>query len=339
MARFISILSAFTSFTLSFFFRKKKIDLVIDTDVDTDDMMAIAFLLNEPSVNLVAITTSGVGMAQFDCSAPNILNLLQLLGSPHIPVTYGAKEALSPYSNFPQDWRKAVDTIYGIPLPKSPINPQILSSSEMIIKQVKTAQSRNKKIHLLCLGPLTNIAIALTKDKSIATGIEKIVMMGGAIDGLGNVVGKDFGKAHPNSEYNIYLDALAAEKVFSSGIPVELIPLKATDSVPMDREFIEKLEGIAKTTAARFVAQVSASFVKSQPTVDVYYWDPLAAVILVDPTVGLNKKTMKIKINLQKESDLYGSIEEIADGAPISVYLGADGEKFYDRFTKSLNRK
>ncbi len=328
-----------------------KTALLIDTDADSDDMMAICMLLKEPRIEVKAITTSGVGMATYEKAAPNIRNLLAFLGRSDIPVTSGAKISLSPISNFPASWRSDADNIQGFVLPKSDSTPVAISSSEMIVKQVKDAQAKGRKLDILAIGPMTNIAHALEDAPEIVSGIRKIVLMGGTIDVPGNVVGEDKGLAHPKSEYNIYLDALAASRVFESGIPIELVPLDATNSVPITDAIIARITKETTPTAG-FIRFISAKFVLSQAPAKVYYWDPLAAAILTDPKIGKDKRLLRVKVNLNDKSANYGSLVTSApkslytkdmktdpNGAVMTVYLSADSAKFYEMFIQSVNRK
>ena len=76
----------------------------------------------------------------------------------------------------------------------------------------------------LCpLGPLTNVALALTREPKIAGRIGRIVLMGGGFFEGGNVT--------PAAEFNIYVDPHAADVVFRSGAPIVMMPLDVTHKV------------------------------------------------------------------------------------------------------------
>jgi inosine-uridine nucleoside N-ribohydrolase len=63
---------------------------------------------------------------------------------------------------------------------------------------------------------MTNLAVALTQDPTIARGIKQVVLMGGAFLTRGNVT--------PAAEFNIYVDPHAAAVVFASGLPIVVLP-------------------------------------------------------------------------------------------------------------------
>ncbi len=72
-------------------------------------------------------------------------------------------------------------------------------------------KSTKKRITILAIGPLTNIALLLFNHPEIKEFIEKIVFMGGSM-GLGNT--------GPLSEFNIHADPVSASMVCESGLPV-----------------------------------------------------------------------------------------------------------------------
>jgi pyrimidine-specific ribonucleoside hydrolase len=97
-----------------------RIPVLIDTDVDIDDWMAILYLSMHPNVDLRGITVTGVGACHLTPGTRNALNLLQLTGKPDVPVAKGTSAPLS-YSNvFPTSIRGPIDAVYNVPLPTNP---------------------------------------------------------------------------------------------------------------------------------------------------------------------------------------------------------------------------
>ena len=68
---------------------------------------------------------------------------------------------------------------------------------------------------VVTLGPLTNLALAVTRKPGLAAQVGRCVVMGGAPCCEGNVT--------PAAEYNIWVDPEAARIVMLSGLPVELV--------------------------------------------------------------------------------------------------------------------
>ncbi|MCH9632254.1 MAG: Pyrimidine-specific ribonucleoside hydrolase RihA [Chlamydiae bacterium] len=332
--KLFAFLLILTSLTFSpLYAGKDKARVIVDTDCDMDDMMAILFLLKRKNVKLLAVTTTGTGMTTWKHTAPNILSLLKLAHHPRIPVAYGAKKSLSPYSSFPSSWRKGIDDIYDIPMPKSRVKPSKLSSWELL---AKTVHMSDEKVTLLCLAPMTNIALALKNDPSIKENIERIIISGGAIKANGNIVGKVKGVTNHCAEYNVFLDAKAAQTVISSGIPITLVPLDSTEKAPISKNFYEAFANTKRNSSANFVFEVIKPFVKAQPKTSVYLWDPVAAAVLSDPEIGSYEK-MNIVVS-QKDGECYGCTERSELGTPIDVCTTIDTVDFYSLFFKTITR-
>lgn len=322
-----------TFFTLLPLHAAGKMKVIVDTDCDMDDMMAILYLLKKKDVEVVAITTTGTGMAEWQYTAPNILKLLELAHKGDIPVSYGAKTSLSPYTNFPQDWRDGVDKVFNIPLPNNPNSPNRLPSWKLMTNII---QNSSEKVSILALAPLTNIAIALKKNPSLAQNIKQIVISGGAVNHHGNIVGKPNGFVNKCAEYNIFLDAEAAEIVIASGAPVVLVPLNATDQAPLTEDLYNNFKNEQRNTSSQFVLDVIHPFMATQTNTSVYLWDPVAAAIMTNPSIG-TYSTMNIKVNLQKGPS-YGCTQQIPSGNPISVCLSINAPEFYSLFFKTVSR-
>ena len=95
--------------------------------------------------------------------------------------------------------------------------------------------------------------------------IARIVEMGGAVGVTGNVAADPGGVGSPGpAEWNIYADPAAADAVFRSGIPITLVPLDATEAVPVDQAFVDALgsDHAAPLVAATQVALIAVDAVK-----------------------------------------------------------------------------
>ena len=81
--------------------------LIIDTDMSADDLMAILYLLSHKECELLAITVAGTGICHTRQGAQNALRLLSLAGkeAQGIPVASGDEEPLDGFHSFPEAWR------------------------------------------------------------------------------------------------------------------------------------------------------------------------------------------------------------------------------------------
>lgn len=206
--------------------------IILDTDPGIDDAYAIFYALAHPSIELLALTTV-FGNVDAELAAQNALRLVELTGSA-IPVAKGADAPLVyPRGDLPVD-------IHGVdgfgntapPAPQGHVTTQ--SAAELIVEAI---HANPGEVTLVPVGPLTNIAAALTLDPQIATLCKEVVVMGGAAMVPGNIT--------PAAEANIYNDPHAAEIVFGAAWPVTLVGLDATMKLVFSRAEVAALAHIA----------------------------------------------------------------------------------------------
>jgi pyrimidine-specific ribonucleoside hydrolase len=306
--------------------------IIIDTDAGSDDLMAIAFLLAHPSVHIEAITVAN-GLAHVDAGASNIVRLLELSGRKDVPVFAGRSTPLRGTAEFPAEWRKTSDELPGVTLPTVARQPEPKRAAEYFLQRLK---GRSNPVRILALGPLTNLAEALKRDPSIAGTILEIVIMGGAIAVPGNLGdGGVFKTNNKTAEWNIFVDPLAAWIVFHSRIPIRLIPLDATNKVPIDLAFLREFESGAKSPLAKFVAQVLETDRKFIEDGYFYAWDPLAAVALLHPGVV---KMSRMRVDVRQDPPEDGRTVQTPGRPNAEVALDADGIAFRKVFREAFEK-
>jgi inosine-uridine nucleoside N-ribohydrolase len=203
--------------------------IILDTDMGIDDALALFLVLSSPEIKLEAITTVS-GNVPVEVGTRNALTLLELAKRTDIPVARGCDRPLM---------RQPIDAthIHGdnglgnAVLDDPHITPVTQHAVEFLIEKI--IAERNK-ITLVCIGPLTNVALALRREPCIADYIDEVVIMGGALRVPGNVT--------PAAEYNIYADPHAAHIVLHAGWPIRLISLDVTNVTVVTPERIAKLQ-------------------------------------------------------------------------------------------------
>jgi inosine-uridine nucleoside N-ribohydrolase len=230
--------------------------VIIDTDADPDDLVAIAFLLSRPDIHVEAITIEN-GMAHVPQGGKNVLRLLALAGRKDIPVFLGKEDPLSGDQEFPEEWRRTSDELPGITLPEPTRSADPRSAVDYLLKRLSDAAH---PVQVLTLGPLTNLAEVFSHTPRTArTGLQ-LVILGGAVRVSGNLGdGGAFQTNNVAAEWNIFVDPAAAKIVFASGAPIRLVPLDATQRVPVDMALFEQFKSRANSPLASFVAQVLAT--------------------------------------------------------------------------------
>jgi len=306
--------------------------ILIDTDAGTDDLMAIAFLASQPDVRIEAVTVVN-GLAHPEAGAKNIVRLLDLAGRKDIPVFAGRNTPLNGKAEFPAEWRKISDDLPGVSLPAPSRKPESKPAAGYLVERLR---DQTRPVRILALGPLTNLAEALKREPSIASMIEELVIMGGALHVPGNLGdGGVFKTNNTTAEWNIFVDPLAARIVFRSGVPIRLIPLDATNKVRVDSAFLSKFKTGARSPLARIVAQVLESDRAFIEGGFFYAWDPLAAVALLHPDVV---KTTKLHIDILQDAPSEGRTVQAPGRPDVRVALDADGAAWRKWFLEALER-
>ena len=338
--------------------------LIIDTDMSFDDLMAILYLLNRQDIEIIGITVTGAGVCHRIQGARNVLQLLRLAGkeTKGIPVACGDEQPTDGFHSYPEPWREAADRLYGAQLPNNSREPNDRHAVDLMISLLTQS---NLPTTILCIGPLTNVAEAIEREPVIRSKIERLVLMAGSVRVKGHVVVPGFTDYLKNevTDWNSYVDPLALQIVFKSGIPITLVPLDATNKLPLTEDFVRSFRERASSSEAIFLEAVfehEMDFIK----VGIYYfWDPLAAAAIVDRDIlqfkhqkldivveysddGIKKNALGFSPNRKdgkprRAFDLYrsGQIIESDAGHYVEVCTGVDSTIFYQRFIQVINHE
>ena len=184
--------------------------LVLDTDIgsDVDDALALAMLLSEPEVELLAVTTAYGDTA---LRARIARRVCQLGGRPGLPIVPGRPQ---PLSDRPVSW-SGHEGVGVTELETAQIDDH-LQAPEVL---AELAQRHRGDLEVAAIGPLTNIAVTLLLHPSFAKDVARLWVMGG-----------DFSQ-EGSTEHNFKCDPLAAWIVLHSGIPMTICGLEITSQV------------------------------------------------------------------------------------------------------------
>ena len=183
-------------------------DFLIDTDTASDDAVALIMALRAPGVHVRAITTVA-GNVPVEQGTRNALYVTDLCQST-APVYMGATRPLW-RDHEHAEWFHGKDGLgdHNYPAPK-----RQAAAGNAVDAIIDTIEA-HPGIVLVTLGPLTNVALALSKAPHIAAKVGRCVVMGGNPCCEGNVT--------PAAEYNMWVDPEGARVVLRSGLPVELV--------------------------------------------------------------------------------------------------------------------
>ena len=121
-------------------------------------------------------------------------------------------------------------------------------------------------LEILCLGTLSNVALAILKDEEAMKKVKRIYIAGGALLGWQTTT--------PTSQHNILADVEAAETVFKAGIDLTLIPAHITDNLPLTA--LDVLLGAECETWDAFLdIDTSIGFSRGQTVIDLVGHNPI----------------------------------------------------------------
>ena len=214
--------------------------IIIDTDPGQDDAFAILLALGSPEELEVVGVTAVAGNVPLARTARNAQMVLELAGRGDITVYPGCQRPLV-RSLFTAEYVHGDSGLDGCELPE-PVHP--LGDKHGVDFIIDTLMSHEPGEITLCpLGPMTNIAMAMVKEPAIVPRIREIVFMGGGFFEGGNTT--------PAAEFNIFVDPHAAHVVFTSSVPLTMVPIDCTYKAVMTPAWLKRLRAVGTNTAVQ----------------------------------------------------------------------------------------
>jgi inosine-uridine nucleoside N-ribohydrolase len=365
----------------------------VDTDVDTDDLFAILYLLklNKSEFDLVGITLSANAWTNAGHAVNQVYDLLHMMDRDDIPVGVGGEGGISDDGTIHSDvggyfpiieqgmtttgecrYRQAIpkglgglldiDSNYGfrkqfLPQGNRRYTPlQQPTAQKVIVDKISEGPTT-----VILLGSHTNFALFLMSNPHLKHNIQHIYIMGGGVrsqnptgccpanstvaecqprqcGNRGNLF-TDY-TSNPYSEFNIFADPFAAYQVFHSGVPVTLVPLDATNTIPINQKFFETFENNYQRTYEAQYVFLSLKIARDTWFDDEFYksyfmWDSFTAGVAVSIMRNSANKNNKNGENDFAEME-YMNITVVTSNKP---YGRSDGSNpFFDnRRTPKFN--
>lgn len=320
--------------------------VIIDTDPGTDDALAILLALNSPEFKVEALTVVP-GNVDSQQGLENALKIVSLAGRCDVVVARGAHHPLNQKLITAQYWH-GKNGLANVELPPSKCKADPRFGPDLIIEMI---HKYPHEITLIPVGPLTNIALAVSKDPSIVSLVKDIVIMGGSISG-GNVNGA--------AEANVYNDPEAAQIVFNAGWMVTMVGSDVGERTLITRKYLAELQS-SHGPQSDFIAKI-ADFYLNRSEKSGYagaaMYDPLAVGIALDPTLGTLKEmhvdvetkgeftrgeTVANRMGSNENNILHGDhyeIEGVTELKPNArVCLASDADRFLQLFISRVRGK
>jgi len=256
------------------------VPIIVDDDGSPDGTIALLYFLSNPYFEVQAVTISN-GEAHPDLFAEQILQLLVGLGKADIPVGAGRSAPLEGTNAFPDPWRQASDHFWDIELPLASVKNNPVPAAELI---VDTINSSPDPVLIFVSGTHTNLAEALRLTPGITQNIRDVFIMGGSVYVTGNIMSDWPAIDNTVAEWNIWVDPLAAQEVFLSGLPLHLVPLDATRQIIWYQADIPSWVS-SGSPDGQLAGELLQWMLDSWSAKGVYIWDLAAAVEATNPSI------------------------------------------------------
>ena len=261
---------------------------LIDTDTGSDDAVALLMAMKAPDVRIEAITIVA-GNVPADKGLQNALYMVELCQY-NTKVYLGAEKPLI-RPLFTAQFVHGEDGMGDIGLDLQGRYPQKGNAVDVIIDTVNAFPN---EIEIITLGPLTNMALALSKAPEIVSKVKSCTIMGGVGMGYGNVT--------PVSEYNIWVDPEAAQIVFQSGMKMTMVGWDISIKyAAFDQQATQALRATEKLLAnfvvdiqgakAQFTAETSGKVGFDLP-------DPITVAVALDRSVATDVRNLYVEVAL-----------------------------------------
>lgn len=249
----------------------RKVPLLIDTDPGVDDALALLMAFNDPRHEVVGLTIAA-GNVGLKHTVANALKLCEVAGV-EAPVFAGCPGPLlhpAPDAGYVHGEDGFGDVGYE--------PAQRAAEREHAAQAIlRLSHEHAGKLLLVALGPLTNVALALKLDPTLPERIARIVVMGGAVTGHGNIT--------PAAEFNVYFDPEAAHIVFEAFPQIDLADWEGTIAHGLLHDHVVEWLA-ADSPRARFYERISKKTREWSADRRGDYWhsaDALAMAYALEP--------------------------------------------------------
>ena len=263
--------------------------VIIDADMGTDDAVALCLCLFDERLDVVAVTAceGSVTAEQANHNLQAVIGLIDPDKYPRLGSATRAENAPPVNTSFLYGQDGLGNTGFEVS------RLQHLAPSDKLIHDCIKAHPND--ITILCLGPLTNVARAFQRDPNLEDLVDRIVITGGSLNGIGNITAA--------AEFNMYFDPASARQVFDSRTTKTMVPLDVTRRVEFGLDFLDHLPH-DESRAGWFLRQILPNAFR---TYRQYYGresinlnDVVGAMSLLEP-------------QLFEFSELFASIETVGD--------------------------
>jgi len=298
--------------------------LLMDVDTGIDDMIALLIAATSPELNLRGVTCVA-GNVEIHHVARNTGKILRMVGRGDVPVSIGAARPLERRLRTAPDTHGPTGTGY-VELRGE---DRFLGTTEFTAIPASRYLAAHVTRHpgemtILALGPLTNLAAAVTHGTDLAGGTREVVWMGGTLEERGNTT--------ETGEWNACVDPEAAETCLSAGAVHRLFPLDATQDVVFTMDDLRSLPDTHLAGIVRDAVRFYVGFHQKADGIDgAYLHDPVTLIAaLLRPDLVTDVTSERLACDTGADVHAAGSLFRSDDGrrpVEVAAAIDADGMK------------
>lgn len=248
------------------------VPIIIDCDPGHDDALALMLAAADPAVDLLAITTVA-GNQTVEKTTLNARKVCTVADITGVPLAAGCARPLVQPLTVADD----VHGDSGLDGPRFPAPAVDVVPEHAVELMHRVLTGHPEPVTLVPTGPLTNVALLLTRYPDATAHIREIVFMGGSTER---------GNTTPAAEFNVHADPEAADIVLTSGVPVTMCGLNVTHQALATPAVLARIEAL-DTDLARICVELLTYFGSTYrrlwgfPAPPVH--DPVAVTRVIDP--------------------------------------------------------
>jgi purine nucleosidase/pyrimidine-specific ribonucleoside hydrolase len=338
-------------------------NVLIDCDPGIDDSVALLYALHHDGLEVRAITTVSGNLPSDRCSL-NARRILHLFNSstgevarPDIPVARGPPKPLvrpyprDPFSHGSDGLGDVGLTDVGGREEDGRFAPDLIVETVHRYEGVLSEGERpTKGLTILCLGPLTNLALAIMKDPNLPAKVAEVVWIGGSF-GFHNTGALRATGDNPVSEWNAYVDPEAASLVFNAGfdgnltaLGLDVVTLPSMELSPSHRQRLLEAVNPPKIPSAKFLLDLLRFAEKRGFDSWCCLIDSLAVAVAIDPSI-VEIEQVKVAVETQSSLSLGQTIVDRRERVDfqwthlptIKAAKAVDADRFLESLVRTLS--
>lgn len=303
--------------------------VILDCDPGIDDAVALSMALFDPRLDVVAVTATA-GNVPAEQASRNVQAIIEQLDPVRFPRVGCASTPEEPGGGSAMHLH-GEDGLGNAGIVVSRLHHRH-PSEKVICDAVRAAPNC---VTLVCLGPLTNVARAFQRDPDLPSLVDRIVMSGGAVTGIGDVTAA--------AEYKMHFDPISARRVFQSPVTKTLMPLDVTRTLKFTLDLLDEIPS-ESSRVGNFLRRILPFFYRAHHQQlgqeSVFLHDVVALVAVLQPEL-FEFEEMAGDVETRGDLTFGATVFDRRDNSRwrpnMDVAVGMESQKVFDMMLKSLS--